>query len=186
MDSNSILQSERLILRQWKESDAEELYSLASDPMVGPSAGWPPHKSVEDSRSIIAEVLSEDDTFAVILKDSGKIIGSTGLFPPQTKNASILPGDREVGYWIGRGHWGNGYATETVDAMVRYAFSRPETSRVWCGAFHGNARSLRVQEKCGFTYSHTETVFVQPLGEEREEHFTILRKEKWMEKKEKN
>ena len=54
-----ILQTKRLILRPWREDDAEELYKYASDPEVGPPAGWPPHTSVENSREIIRTVLSK-------------------------------------------------------------------------------------------------------------------------------
>lgn len=48
-----ILETERLILRPWCEDDANELYKYASDPEVGPPAGWLPHTSVENSREII-------------------------------------------------------------------------------------------------------------------------------------
>ena len=64
-----ILKTERLILRPWLESDAESLYTYASDPAVGPPAGWPPHTSVENSREIIKTALSGSETYAVCLKD---------------------------------------------------------------------------------------------------------------------
>ncbi|MEE0897739.1 MAG: GNAT family N-acetyltransferase, partial [Acutalibacteraceae bacterium] len=60
--------TERLILRPWKETDAESLYKYAKDPQVGPIAGWPVHTSVENSREIIKEVLSANETYAVCLK----------------------------------------------------------------------------------------------------------------------
>ena len=60
-----ILETNRLILRPWCESDAEDLYTYASDPEVGPLAGWPPHTSVENSREIIRTVLSKPETYAV-------------------------------------------------------------------------------------------------------------------------
>ena len=62
------LETKRLLLRPWEESDAESCYRYARDPFVGPAAGWPAHTSVENSREIIRTVLSEPDTFAVILK----------------------------------------------------------------------------------------------------------------------
>ena len=69
----------RLLLRPWCESDAESCYRYASDPLVGPAAGWPAHTSVENSREIIRTVLSEPDTFAVILKERpDKPVGSIG------------------------------------------------------------------------------------------------------------
>ena len=73
-----MIETERLILRPWQESDAEELYTYASDPAVGPPAGWPPHTSVENSREIIKGVLSKQETYAVCLKN-GKPVGSIGL-----------------------------------------------------------------------------------------------------------
>lgn len=48
-----ILETDRLILRHWKESDAEDLYFYACDPDIGPAAGWPVHKSVDESREAI-------------------------------------------------------------------------------------------------------------------------------------
>ena len=64
-----MMETERLLLRPWQESDAEALYRWASDPEVGPAAGWSPHTSVENSRDIIRTVLSEEGTFAVVPKD---------------------------------------------------------------------------------------------------------------------
>ncbi len=70
-----ILETERLTLRPWLEEDSEELFSLASDPEVGPPAGRPPHKSAEESREIIKTVLSAPETYAVCLKGDGRIVG---------------------------------------------------------------------------------------------------------------
>ena len=76
------LETSRLILRPWCGSDAQALYRWARDPEVGPSAGWAPHTSVENSREIIRTVLSEEGTFTVLLKGGdGGPIGSVGVFP---------------------------------------------------------------------------------------------------------
>ena len=58
------LQTKRLLLRAWKESDAEALYKYAQNPNVGPIAGWTPHTSVENSREIIKAVLSAPETYS--------------------------------------------------------------------------------------------------------------------------
>ena len=52
------METERLILRKWAETDAESLYEYAKDPDVGPIAGWPPHTSVEESREVIKNVFN--------------------------------------------------------------------------------------------------------------------------------
>ena len=67
------LQTKRLILRPWQESDAESLYKYASNPNIGPIAGWPPHTSVENSREIIKVVLFAPETYAVVLRHVLKI-----------------------------------------------------------------------------------------------------------------
>ena len=77
------MQTERIILRPWVESDAETLFKYASDPEVGPRAGWPPHKSVEESLEIIRTVFSAEGMWAVILKETGEAIGCVGSLRPR-------------------------------------------------------------------------------------------------------
>ena len=73
------LTTERLILRPWVETDAEDLYRYAKDDRVGPIAGWPPHSSVGNSAEIIRTVFSAPETYAVCLKEDNRAIGSIGL-----------------------------------------------------------------------------------------------------------
>ena len=70
--NNEIIETERLLLRRWKLSDAEALYKYACDPEVGPHAGWPPHENVEESKMIIRELFTNDYTWAVILKETNE------------------------------------------------------------------------------------------------------------------
>ena len=63
------IETNRLILRKWEESDAESLYKYAKDEAIGPIAGWPPHKSVEESLEIIRTVFNSDECYAVCLKE---------------------------------------------------------------------------------------------------------------------
>ncbi len=74
-----MIKTNRLILRPWHEEDAEALYKYASDPDVGPIAGWPPHTSVENSLEIIRTVFSAPETYAVVLKDTGEPVGCCGI-----------------------------------------------------------------------------------------------------------
>ena len=91
------LETERLILRPWEEDDAEELYRYAKDPAVGLIAGWPPHRSVENSREIIRDVLSAPETYAVVLKETGKPIGCVGLFRDEEGNMPLSDKEAELG-----------------------------------------------------------------------------------------
>lgn len=178
-----VIETERLKLRKWKVEDKEELYPLASDPLVGPAAGWPPHKSIEESENIIINVLSEENTYAITLQKTGEIIGSIGLFKTTERKIEKEEGELEVGYWIARNCWGKGYAPEAVEAILDYAFTKLGQNRVWCSAHLGNSKSMRVQEKCGFSFSHEEKGFVSQLNEERVSRYTYIYKEDWLKRR---
>ena len=173
-----ILQTKRLILRPWREEDAEELYKYASDPAVGPMAGWPPHTSVENSREILRTVLCAPDTFAVCLRDAGRPIGSIGF---HRNDLAEEADEYELGYWIGKPFWGQGLIPEAARELLRYAFDTLGMARIWCGYYDGNDKSRRVQEKLGFTYHHTtEAVPVPRLGEVRRGHVMLMTKEEYL------
>ena len=72
------MKTERIILRPWLDSDAGTLFKYASDPEVGPRAGWPPHKSVEESLEIIRTVFNNDRTWAIELKETGALLRYSG------------------------------------------------------------------------------------------------------------
>ncbi len=174
-----ILETERLILRPWREDDASELFELAKDDRVGPAAGWKPHKSVSESAEIIRTVLSEPITFAVCLKDTGKLAGSLGIMLGSDGNRRIGAEEAEIGYWIGVPYWGQGLIPEAVREAIRYAFTDLNFKTLRCGYFDGNEKSKRVQEKCGFKYDRTDRVFVSQIGEYRTEHMSKLTREEW-------
>lgn len=177
-----MLETERLILRPWEETDAECLYQYAKDPEIGPAAGWPAHTSVENSREIIRGVLSEPETYAVILKETGEPVGSVGLIFAENSNISLGEKEGEIGYWIGKPYWGQGLIPEAVKELLRYGFEEYELEVIWCGYFDGNEKSHRVQEKCGFHYHHTkENVCCSQINEMRTEHFSCIHRSEWQE-----
>jgi RimJ/RimL family protein N-acetyltransferase len=175
-----ILKTDRIILRPWKEEDAQQLYKYAKDPKVGPIAGWPVHTDVENSRKIIKDVLSAEETYAVVLKSEGLPIGSIGLMIGQKSNMDLEDDEGEIGYWIGVPYWGQGLITEAVQEIMRHGFEELGLKVIWCGYFDGNEKSWRVQEKCGFQYHHTKKDIEWPLMNDiRTEHITCITKEQW-------
>lgn len=175
------LQTERLILRPWEEDDAESLYEYAKDPAVGPIAGWPPHTSVENSREIIRDVLSADETYAVCLKQDNRAIGSIGLISPAQSHTALGADELEIGYWIGVPFWGRGLIPEATERLIRHAFEDLGCSALWCGYYKGNEKSKRCQEKTGFTFHHIERdVPCELMGDVRTEYFTRLTKDEWL------
>ena len=174
-----ILETKHLILRPWQEDDAETLYRYASDPEVGPPAGWPPHTSVENSREIIKKVLSRPETYAVCLKD-GQPIGSVGLHLNGTTDMTDREDECELGYWIGKPFWGQGMIPEAARELIRYAFEELGMRAVWCGYYDGNEKSRKVQLKLGFVYQHkTEGLEVELMNEIRTGHCNLMTKERW-------
>ena len=171
------LETKRLLLRPWREEDAPALYSYASDPLVGPAAGWLPHTSVENSRELIQTVLSEPDTFAVVLRGAGGPIGSVGVFPTALPEGK---GEPEIGYWIGVPFWGQGYIPEAVRFLIRRCFEKG-AERVWCSHFADNDKSRRVIEKCGFQYRCTEDWDVPAFNETRKALYYSQSREDWDE-----
>ena len=173
-----IITTQRLILRPWNESDAENLYKYASDPDIGYPAGWPAHTSVENSREIIHSVLSAPETYAVCLKSDGLAIGSVGLKTGDATDMTERSDECELGYWIGKQFWGRGMIPEASAALLRRAFLELEMNAVWCGYYDGNEKSRRGQEKLGFVYHHTtEKVCVPLLCEVRKGHVNYMTRE---------
>ena len=179
------LETKRLILRRWEESDAEDLYQYARDPEVGPPAGWPPHQSVDESREVIRTVFSGRECYAICLKEDGRAIGAIELMLNGNTRMTDRDDECELGFWLGKPFWGRGIMPEAVQEMLRHAFEDCGMQKVWIGYYEGNTKSKRVQEKCGFRYQwKSENVDVPLLQEKRTGHVSLMTKEDW-EKKEK-
>lgn len=172
------LETKRLILRPWEESDAEECFRYAQDPRVGPAAGWPAHTSVEQSRQVIRDILAVPETYAVVWKETGLPVGSIGL--RFHSDLAEQDDEAELGYWLGVPWWGRGIMPEAAREILRHAFEDLKLERVWCGYYDGNTKSARAQEKLGFRHQWTtENVPVPQMGETRRGHVNLLTREDW-------
>jgi len=144
------METERILLRPWHEGDAPALYKYASDPEVGPRAGWPPHQSEQESLEIIRTIFSNDRTWAIELKETGEVIGCIGYFVHGESNIDIGENDAEAGYWVARPYWNRGIATEALRLLIDYCKREKGFQFLWCDFFVDNPASGRVMEKCGF------------------------------------
>ncbi len=153
---DKVLVTNRLRLRKWTEDDAQVLYELARVPEIGRGAGWLPHKDVDYSKAIIRTVLSGDGDYAITLKDDpSRPIGSIGMCIGSSLKRGIKREDEaEIGYWLGKDYWGNGYATEALSKLIDYSFKEVGLSRIWCSFFDGNEKSKNVIERCNLKYHH--------------------------------
>lgn len=165
----------RITLRPWREEDAETMFRWASNPAVGPIAGWPAHRSVEESKEIIRSVFMAPETYAIVLRESGEPIGAAAIKSGEGVSPSLQGwGDAELGYWLAEPFWGRGIMTEVVGVLIERAFGELGYNRLWAGYYEGNDRSRRVMEKCGFRPHHTEYNKPTLLGDTRTEHFMVL------------
>ena len=151
--TNIRIETDRLILRPWRESDLEDFYEYAKVEGVGQMCGWLPHKNPEESRTILNRFMDEKKTLALELKENGKVIGSIGL---EERDVDMgIPEDqmgREIGYVLSRDYWGRGLMPEAVKAVIDYCFYQLKFHWLTCGHFLRNGQSRRVVEKCGFQY----------------------------------
>jgi len=155
MGRKSVIETERLILRPWRPSDAESCFEYASNPLIGQGAGWPPHIGIENTKQVIRDFLMNPDTYAITLKGDDRAIGSIGLRIGFALFGEIAPEEAEIGYWIGEPYWGQGLIPEAARALIEYAFTDLNISKLWCGYFETNLKSARVSEKLGFKYEYT-------------------------------
>ena len=112
--------------------------------------------ALDDARAFIPAVNRVDGeiAFAVTLDDT--VIGICGIDPREEGS--------EIGYWLGVGHWGHGYATETVRALIDYAFGELEYDALVAGARVSNPASRRVLEKCAFQWTGVRLTRIRAIN----------------------
>ena len=153
--TNTVLTTDRLTLRPWRESDLDDFYEYASVDGVGQMAGWNPHRNKEESKRILTSFIEHKKTFALEL--DGKAIGSLGIEEYDEKNYPELDAlqGREIGYVLSKAYWGQGLMPEAVKAVIEWLFTKEKLDFILVGHFDHNSQSKRVIEKCGFRYIKT-------------------------------
>ncbi len=149
MNSLPTLYTERLIIRPISLLDADDMYEYAKTPLVGPTAGWAPHTSIQETISIIKAMMTiktpyELGVWAIVLKTNNKMIGTIELYNYYYHFKA------ELGYSVNPSYWGKGYATEAAQTVIAYGFEFLNLKRIEVGTFIDNFQSQRVCEKLGF------------------------------------
>ena len=172
------LKTERLLLRPFLMTDAEAVSVLAGDEEVARNTLNIPHPY--DRRHAEEWIAShpgqyqrgEAVTYAITDPSSGALIGAVGLILDPANDLA------ELGYWIGRDHWGHGFATEAARAVMQWAFDAFELHRIHASHFPRNPASGRVLEKLGMRHEGRLRQHVKKWGEYLDlERFGILRDE---------
>lgn len=149
------IETERLYLRSLNVSDADRVEELASVYDVAKTTLNIPHPYPKDSAKEFIERVNADEengeivSFAVIKKDSDSLIGIINIkLSPSHKRG-------ELGYWIGKPYWGEGYCTEAARALLPFGFADLDLNKIIAAALTSNPGSWRVMEKIGLTYEGT-------------------------------
>ena len=151
--NGTVIETERLILRPFEQSDIDNFFEYASVEGVGEMAGWKHHENKEKSQSILDLFINEDKTFAIVLKENNKVIGSLGVEEygmEQALSEFFDYNGREIGYVLSKDYWGKGLMPEAVKAVIDYLFNVQKLDFLTCGYYEFNNQSKKVQEKCGF------------------------------------
>ena len=169
-----ILETERLILRPFRDTDAPALYDYASDPRVGEAAGWPPHQDLADSLRVIRTVFAAPETYAVTERGRDTAIGSVGF---TGRRRGSYAREDELGYALHPAFWGRGIMPEAAAAVVDHGFRDLGLEAVWCSHYEENRASRRVIEKLGFSFAFS-SVLTDDMGEHKVRFYLLLR-EQW-------
>jgi RimJ/RimL family protein N-acetyltransferase len=142
-----VLETKRLALRAPRLEDAKTMVALANDRRIAENAARIPHPyKMSDAQTFItgANKSGGEAVFLIALRDK-TVIGACGITAQEATP--------ELGYWLGVNHWGKGYATEALHAVIDYAFTDLAHEALQAGARVTNPASRRVLEKCGFQWT---------------------------------
>lgn len=137
-------------IREWKNSDAEELARLLNDKRILDNLrdGLPYPYTVADAEFYINSCINSDKNsqFCFAIINNGEVVGSIGVFRQQNIHFRTA----EIGYYIGAESWGKGICTEAVRLACKYVFDNTDIVRIYAEPFAKNMGSCRVLEKNGF------------------------------------
>ena len=152
MNSNTlpIITTERVVLRWVSEDDIDSLYEVFSDPQVMRYWATPPYTNREAAVELQREIASGNESgtmlkWGLALRDSNRLIGTTTLF-----NLNLDNERAEIGYALGRAHWGKGYMNEALQGLLTHAFEVMQLRRLEADVDPRNANSIRTLERLGF------------------------------------
>jgi len=159
------IETNRLKLRRFKEDDFEDFFDYVKSDSLTHSLGWPSvHQDKDVARDFFHKVcLNHGPTFAIVHKNSGKVIGNfgIGLFSQLARSATLFYRNGiTLSFAISEDYQRQGLMSELLDYMINYLFTYHPIDYINCGYFHFNEASKHIQEKFGFQYycKHTLTI----------------------------
>ena len=154
----------RLQLRPLELGDADALFAYASDPEVSKRMSWDPHRDRGETVAFLERMLAaraEGTSVGWAIIIGGAPIGVISIDGIRWDFRAWRIDRAELGYWLGRPHWGQGIMTEAATAALRFAFETLGLHKVTIGCVEGNVASQAIIEKLGFRFLaiHQEDVW---------------------------
>ena len=150
---NPIIQTSRLLFRNFTADDYDAVHVYASDPVVTRYTAFGPN-TPEQTRGFLQLVSGESSqadranySFALIHKETNGLIGSCGLMRSDTNGPQY-----SFGYALHKGWWRQGLASEATAALVKFGFGELRAHRLWAHVFLGNTASEKLLQKLGLRY----------------------------------
>lgn len=163
------METERLILDRIRETDKEDYFiNISHDKQVLETFVCRYAESLEDFD--FSGYPDNKNLFAIRLKETGRLIGILVLCDETAESC-------EIGYGIGSGYWGQGYATEAVKGFLKYLFEEKGLRTVYASFFTGNDASRRVMQKCDMTYDHFSEKELTYLGASRDLTYYVIHRD---------
>ncbi len=180
MDPWFPIETKRLLLRELRADDENDIHEYASDPEVVRLMIWGPNTR-ETTREFLERALQSQTAWprpevglAIELKSERKLIGSIGLrMKDETSRAA------DIGYVLNRNYWGHGYMTESTRAVLDVAFKQLKLHRVWATCDMRNRASYRVMERLGMRREGAFVKIAMEKGEWRDTYLYAILAEEW-------
>lgn len=178
-----ILKTERLILRQMRVSDAGDMYEYSRNPAVSRYLLWSPHPNIAHTRGYLNYLQTQYKAgnhydWAIVLRDSGKMIGTCGFAKIDSENNFA-----ELGYVLNPLFWHKGYATEAAEAVIAFGFEQLLLNRIEARYMEENTESRRVMERLGMTFEGFRRKAVLIKGEYETVGISSILKDEFVKRK---
>lgn len=175
------MQTERLILRPLEMNDVDTITDLLQGDDIHKNIQSLPYPYTHtDAENFIQSTYEERDKgtgyiFGIIRREDGVLIGVTGIHPKASHRRA------ELGYWLGKKYWGQGYMTEVARRIIQYGFEELDLNRIFARCYTHNVASAKVMQKAGMSFEGTvrQEIYHAFSGEYKDCHYYSILKGEW-------